>query len=31
VIRIVGTGPWDVDALAGQVERSFGPTLGRPG
>jgi NAD(P)-dependent dehydrogenase (short-subunit alcohol dehydrogenase family) len=31
VIRIVGTGPWDVDALAGQVERSFGPALGRPG
>jgi NAD(P)-dependent dehydrogenase (short-subunit alcohol dehydrogenase family) len=29
VIRIVGTGPWDVDALAGQVERSFGPALGR--
>ncbi len=30
IIRIVGTGPWDLDALAGQVERSFGPVLGRP-
>jgi len=30
VIRIVGTGPWDLDALAGQMERSFGPLLGRP-
>jgi NAD(P)-dependent dehydrogenase (short-subunit alcohol dehydrogenase family) len=29
IITIVGTGPWDVDALASQVERSFGPTLGR--
>jgi NAD(P)-dependent dehydrogenase (short-subunit alcohol dehydrogenase family) len=29
IIRIIGTGPWDVDALAGHVERSFGPTLGR--
>ena len=29
VIRIVGTGPWDVDALTEQVERSFGPLLGR--
>jgi NAD(P)-dependent dehydrogenase (short-subunit alcohol dehydrogenase family) len=29
VIRIIGTGPWDVDALAGQVERCFGPALGR--
>jgi NAD(P)-dependent dehydrogenase (short-subunit alcohol dehydrogenase family) len=29
VIRIVGTGPWDVDALAVQVERAFGPALGR--
>ena len=28
IIRIVGTGPWDLDALAGQVERSFGPVLG---
>ncbi len=29
VIRIVGTGPWDLDALADQVERSFGPALGK--
>jgi NAD(P)-dependent dehydrogenase (short-subunit alcohol dehydrogenase family) len=29
IVRIIGTGPWDVDALAGDVERSFGPTLGR--
>ena len=29
VVRIVGTGPWDVEALAEQVERSFGPALGR--
>jgi NAD(P)-dependent dehydrogenase (short-subunit alcohol dehydrogenase family) len=30
VIRVIGTGPWSLDALAEQVERSFGPTLGRP-
>jgi NAD(P)-dependent dehydrogenase (short-subunit alcohol dehydrogenase family) len=29
VIRIVGTGPWQADALGEQVERSFGPLLGR--
>jgi NAD(P)-dependent dehydrogenase (short-subunit alcohol dehydrogenase family) len=29
VIRLAGTGPWDVESLAGQVERSFGPALGR--
>src|SRR5215470_12557708 len=29
LVRIVGTGPWDTDALAAQVERSFGPLLGR--
>ena len=29
VITIAGTGPWDVDALAGQMERSFGPALGK--
>jgi len=29
VIRIVGTGPWEADALSEQVERSFGPLLGR--
>jgi NAD(P)-dependent dehydrogenase (short-subunit alcohol dehydrogenase family) len=31
VIRLIGTGPWSLDALAAQVERSFGPMLGRPG
>ena len=31
VIRVVGAGPWSLDALARQVERSFGPILGRPG
>jgi len=29
VIRIVGTGPWQADDLSEQVERSFGPLLGR--
>jgi NAD(P)-dependent dehydrogenase (short-subunit alcohol dehydrogenase family) len=29
VIRIVGTAPWDADDLIEQVERSFGPLLGR--
>ena len=29
VIRLIGTGPWDPDALASQIERSFGPHLGR--
>jgi NAD(P)-dependent dehydrogenase (short-subunit alcohol dehydrogenase family) len=29
VVRIVGTGPWEADALTEQVERSFGPLLGR--
>jgi NAD(P)-dependent dehydrogenase (short-subunit alcohol dehydrogenase family) len=28
IVRIIGTGPWDLDALAGQMERSFGPLLG---
>jgi len=27
VSRIIGTGPWDADALAAQLERSFGPLL----
>jgi NAD(P)-dependent dehydrogenase (short-subunit alcohol dehydrogenase family) len=27
ISRIIGTGPWDVDALAAQVERSFRPLL----
>ncbi len=32
VVRIIGTGPWDDDDdLAAQVERSFGPQLGRKG
>jgi NAD(P)-dependent dehydrogenase (short-subunit alcohol dehydrogenase family) len=31
VSRIVGTGPWDPDALSDQVERAFGPILGRKG
>jgi NAD(P)-dependent dehydrogenase (short-subunit alcohol dehydrogenase family) len=30
VIRVVGTEPWELDELADQVERSFGPLLGRP-
>src|SRR5690242_491543 len=30
-IRIIGTGPWDADSLAAQVERSFGAKLGRNG
>jgi NAD(P)-dependent dehydrogenase (short-subunit alcohol dehydrogenase family) len=30
VIRVVGTEPWELDDLADQVERSFGPLLGRP-
>ncbi len=29
VVRLIGTGPWDPDTLASQVERSFGPMLGR--
>jgi hypothetical protein len=32
VVRIIGTAPWDDDEeLAAQVERSFGPQLGRKG
>jgi NAD(P)-dependent dehydrogenase (short-subunit alcohol dehydrogenase family) len=31
VSRLIGTEPWDADALAEQVERSFGPLLGRQG
>ena len=30
VIRLIGTEPWDPDDLAEQIERSFGPALGRP-
>jgi NAD(P)-dependent dehydrogenase (short-subunit alcohol dehydrogenase family) len=29
VSRIIGTGPWDADQLAEQVERAFGPLLGK--
>jgi NAD(P)-dependent dehydrogenase (short-subunit alcohol dehydrogenase family) len=29
ISRIIGTGPWEADALADQVEKSFGPLLGR--
>jgi NAD(P)-dependent dehydrogenase (short-subunit alcohol dehydrogenase family) len=29
IIRIIGTGPWDAEDLTEQVERSFGPLLGR--
>jgi NAD(P)-dependent dehydrogenase (short-subunit alcohol dehydrogenase family) len=29
VIRLIGTEPWQLDDLAAQVERSFGPALGR--
>jgi len=32
IVRIIGTSPWDDDEeLAAQVERSFGPQLGRKG
>jgi hypothetical protein len=31
VIRLIGTEPWPLDALAAQIERAFGPMLGRPG
>jgi NAD(P)-dependent dehydrogenase (short-subunit alcohol dehydrogenase family) len=29
ISRIVGTAPWEPDTLADQIERSFGPLLGR--
>jgi NAD(P)-dependent dehydrogenase (short-subunit alcohol dehydrogenase family) len=29
ISRIVGTGPWGAEALAEQLEKSFGPLLGR--
>jgi NAD(P)-dependent dehydrogenase (short-subunit alcohol dehydrogenase family) len=29
IIRLINSGPWDADALEAQVERSFGPLLGR--
>jgi NAD(P)-dependent dehydrogenase (short-subunit alcohol dehydrogenase family) len=31
VSRIIGVGRWDADALGDQVERAFGPLLGRKG
>jgi NAD(P)-dependent dehydrogenase (short-subunit alcohol dehydrogenase family) len=31
VVRVIGTGPWELDDLASQVERSFGPLLGKKG
>jgi NAD(P)-dependent dehydrogenase (short-subunit alcohol dehydrogenase family) len=31
ISRIIGVGPWDADALSDQVERAFGPILGRKG
>ena len=30
VVRLIGNEPWDLDGLAGQMERSFGPVVGRP-
>jgi NAD(P)-dependent dehydrogenase (short-subunit alcohol dehydrogenase family) len=29
ISRIVGTGPWDLDALSTHIEQAFGPLLGR--
>ena len=29
LIRLIGTEPWDIDAVAAEAERSFGPKLGR--
>jgi len=29
IVRLIGTEPWDAEALAAQMERSFGPHLGR--
>jgi NAD(P)-dependent dehydrogenase (short-subunit alcohol dehydrogenase family) len=31
VVRLIGTEPWPLDGLAAEIERSFGPMLGRPG
>jgi NAD(P)-dependent dehydrogenase (short-subunit alcohol dehydrogenase family) len=30
VVRLIGTGPWELGRLADEVERSFGPAVGRP-
>jgi len=29
ISRIVGTGPWEPDLLADEIEKAFGPLLGR--
>jgi NAD(P)-dependent dehydrogenase (short-subunit alcohol dehydrogenase family) len=29
VSRIIGSGPWDLDALSTRIEQAFGPLLGR--
>jgi NAD(P)-dependent dehydrogenase (short-subunit alcohol dehydrogenase family) len=29
IVRLIGTEPWEDDALAAQIERSFGPHLGK--
>ena len=29
IIRLINSGPWDADDLSAQVERAFGPLLGR--
>jgi NAD(P)-dependent dehydrogenase (short-subunit alcohol dehydrogenase family) len=29
IVRLLNSGPWEADALAAQVERAFGPPLGR--
>ena len=29
IVRLIGTEPWQADALCAQMERSFGPHLGR--
>ena len=30
IARLIGNQPWDLDGLADQMERSFGPIVGRP-
>jgi hypothetical protein len=29
IIRLINSGPWDADDLEAEVERAFGPLLGR--
>ena len=31
IIRLINSGPWSADDLEAQVERAFGPLLGRQG